>query len=254
MEEDKKFYWLKLKKDFFKRHDIRIIEDMPNGKDYVLFYLKLLCESVDHEGNLRFSEQIPYNESMLSTITNTNIDIVRSAIKVFTELQLMEMLDDKTIYMSEVSKMMGYETEWAKKKREYRERIKSGQCPSNVLTMSDKSKSIEKEKEIDIELDIEKEKNIIKKENEAIGTLEQLMCELEEMKGKILTPKESEQVLKIFNDYGYKTALYEIKKNQDKSSPIAYTFKVLYEPIKPQQQETQCEWLKNFKKQFDEKE
>ena len=39
---DKKYYWLKLKKDFFKRHDIQIIENMPNGKDYVLFYLKLL--------------------------------------------------------------------------------------------------------------------------------------------------------------------------------------------------------------------
>ena len=47
---NKKYYWLKLKKDFFKRHDIQIIENMPNGKDYVLFYLKLLVESVDHEG------------------------------------------------------------------------------------------------------------------------------------------------------------------------------------------------------------
>ena len=30
---DKKYYWLKLKKDFFKRHDIQIIESMPNDKD-----------------------------------------------------------------------------------------------------------------------------------------------------------------------------------------------------------------------------
>ena len=248
--DSKRYYWLKLEKDFFKRHDIRIIEGMPNGKDYIIFYLKLLCESTSHEGYLRFSETIPYNESMLSTITNTNIDIVRSAIKVFTELQMMTIYDDGTIYFKQVEKMIGSETGSAIRKREYRETQKAingtnvGQCLLDI----------EKEKEIDIELDIEKEKNIIKKENEAIGTLEQLMCELEEMKGKILTPKESEQVLKIYQDYGYKTALYEIKKNQDKSSPIAYTFKVLYEPIKPQQQETQCEWLKNFKKQFDEKE
>ena len=75
-----RYYWIKLKRDFFKRHDIRIIEEMQNGKDYILFYLKLLCESVDHDGNLRFSEQIPYSEQMLSVITNTNLDIVRSAI------------------------------------------------------------------------------------------------------------------------------------------------------------------------------
>ena len=77
----KKYYWLKLQRNFFKRHDIRIIEDMPNGKDYILFYLKLLCESIDHDGTLRFSDEIPYNEDMLSTITNTNAEISRTNIR-----------------------------------------------------------------------------------------------------------------------------------------------------------------------------
>ena len=55
-----KYYWLKLKKDFFKRHDIRILESMPDGHISVLFYLKLMLESVDHEGELRFSEKTAY--------------------------------------------------------------------------------------------------------------------------------------------------------------------------------------------------
>lgn len=115
--KDKKFFWLRLKRDFFKRHDIRVIESMPNGKDYILFYLKLLCESVDHEGRLRFSEEIPYNADMLATITNTNVDIVKSAIKVFTQLHMMELLDDGTFFMQEVQKMIGSETYWAERKR-----------------------------------------------------------------------------------------------------------------------------------------
>lgn len=119
-EKPKKLYWLKLKRDFFKRHDIKVIEGMENGKDYLLFYLKLLVESLDHEGELRFSETIPYNEKMLSSVTNTNIDIVRSAMKLLSELGFVEILDDETIYMTEVHKMVGSETEWAKKKREYR--------------------------------------------------------------------------------------------------------------------------------------
>lgn len=121
-EKDKKYYWLKLKRDFFKRHDIQIIEDMPNGKDYILFYLKLLCESVDHDGNLRFNEEIPYNEEMLSTITRTNIDTIRSAIKVFKQLKMIEILSDGTIYMREVNKMLGSETYWAERKRIQKER------------------------------------------------------------------------------------------------------------------------------------
>lgn len=102
-----RYYWLKLKRDFFKRHDVQIVEAMPNGKDYVLFYMKLLCESIDHEGMLRFSDTLPYNNDMLATITNTNIDIVRSAVKIFSQLGLMEIMEDGTYYMSEVQKMIG---------------------------------------------------------------------------------------------------------------------------------------------------
>ena len=152
-----KYYWLKLKRDFFKRHDIRIVEDMPNGKDYILFYLKLLVESVDHEGNLRFNDTIPYNENMLSAVTNTNIDIVRAAMEVFKELELIEVLDDKTIYMTEIQSMLGSETEWARKKREYRK----GQIEDKTRTKKDNVRQ-EIEKEIDIDIDIDKEK--IKKE------------------------------------------------------------------------------------------
>ena len=93
----KKYYWLKLKRDFFKRHDIQIIEQMPNGKDYLLFYLKMLLESIDHDGALRFNEAIPYNEQMLSIVTNTNIDVVKSAMDMFIELQMVEIKDDKTL-------------------------------------------------------------------------------------------------------------------------------------------------------------
>jgi predicted phage replisome organizer len=136
-EKDKRYYWLRLKRDFFKRHDIQIIESQPNGKDYVLFYLKLLVESVDHNGNLRFSDTIPYNEQMLSTITNTNIDIVRSAMKVFTGLGMIDVLSDQTIYMSEIENLIGSETYWASKKRLQRENeLQIGQCPQNVPKMS----------------------------------------------------------------------------------------------------------------------
>lgn len=112
-----RFYWLKLKRDFFKRHDIQIIESMPNGKDYVLFYLKLMVESIDHEGELRFSDTIPYNEQMLSVVTNTNIDIVRSAIKLLTELGIVEVLDDQTLYLKEVKALIGSQTISAEKKQ-----------------------------------------------------------------------------------------------------------------------------------------
>lgn len=156
MADDKKFYWLRLKKDFFKRHDIRIIEAMPNGKDYILFYLKLLCESVDHEGTLRFSNEIPYSEDMLSIITNTNVDIVRNAIKVFLQLNMMEILDDGTYFMNEVDRMIGSSSQDEHTREStrlrvqaYRERQKALQN-SNMKRYSNVTCNGEIEKEIDI--------------------------------------------------------------------------------------------------------
>ena len=152
----KKFYWLKLKRDFFKRHDIRIIEAMPNGKDYILFYLKLLLESIDHEGELRFSDAIPYNEQMLAVITDTNIDIVRAAMKLFVDLKMLEVMDDQTIYMMEVEKLIGSETKWAEKKRVQRQKEDnvpklSPKCPTEI----EKEKEKDKDKETDQEKEIE---------------------------------------------------------------------------------------------------
>ena len=156
MSDNKKFYWLKLKRDFFKRHDIRIVEEMPNGKDYVLFYLKLLLESIDHEGSLRFSDTIPYNEQMLSVITNTNVDIVRSAMKLFIELHLIEVLEDQTIYMGEIEKMIGSESGSAERMRRLRQRQQASLCDGNVRK-SDIEKEIEKDKDIDTDIEIERE-------------------------------------------------------------------------------------------------
>lgn len=129
---EKKYYWLKLKDDFFKRHDVKIIESMDNGKEYILFYLKLLVESISHEGRLRFSDTIPYSEKMLATITDTNIDIVRTALQVFRELNLVEVLDDKTLYMSEVARMIGSESASAERMRRSREKNRPSQCDALV--------------------------------------------------------------------------------------------------------------------------
>ena len=149
---DKRYYWLKLKRDFFKRHDIRIIEEMPNGKEYLLFYLKLLVESIDHEGELRFSDTIPYNEQMLAVITNTNIDVVRSAMKLFVELKMIDVQDDATIYMAEVNKLIGSEWTSTERVRKLRENRKALQCNANV-TESNTEKEIDKEIDKDKELD-----------------------------------------------------------------------------------------------------
>ena len=76
-EQTKRYYWLKLQDNFFERDEIKIIEAMPNGKDYILFYLKIMLKSINENGRLIFKRTLPYSNEMLSTITGTNIDVVR---------------------------------------------------------------------------------------------------------------------------------------------------------------------------------
>lgn len=123
-KESKKYYWLKLNLDFFDREEVKLIENMPNGKEYIIFYMKLLLKSANSEGRLMFREVIPYTDDMLASITGTNIDIVRSAVKLFLSLGMMQKLDNGALFMHEVQNMIGCETEYAKKKREYREKKK----------------------------------------------------------------------------------------------------------------------------------
>lgn len=161
---DKKYYWLRLKRDFFKRHDIQIVENMSNGKDYILFYLKLLCESVDHEGNLRFSDEIPYSAEMLATITNTNVDIVRSAIEIFSKLGMIDVLDDGTYFMNEVQKMVGSATQDEHTRESTRLRVQKCREKKKLLQL-DKPDDEDTKRysnatcngELEIELELEKD-------------------------------------------------------------------------------------------------
>ena len=194
MAEDKRFYWLKLKKDFFKRHDVTILEGLPNGKEYLLFYLKLLVESIDHDGILRFSDTLPYTPEMLASIMKFDVETVREALHHLSQFGMIEILEDGSIVLNEEERMVGYETKWAEKKRTYRghkedtSRTMSSQCPQDVLenedtprtqegqfwTMSDKSKSKRKSKS--------KSKNIekVKKEKVAFGSFQNVLLTEEE--------------------------------------------------------------------------
>ena len=124
-EKEKKYYWLKLNLDFFDKEETKLIENMPNGKEYIIFYMKLLLKSANSEGRLMFREVIPYTDEMLASITNTNIDVVRSAVKLFLSLGMMKKLDDGALFLHEVQNMIGSETVAAKKKRAYREKKKT---------------------------------------------------------------------------------------------------------------------------------
>ena len=146
----KRYYWLKLKEDFFDEESIRLLEAMENGKDYVIFLLKLRLRAINTNGHLNFKGIMPYNEKMLATITNTNIDIVKSALTIFADIGLLTRLDDGTIYLEQVQELIGSQSESYERVKKHRERK---QLETKALHSNDN----ETECNTDIDIEIEKQ-------------------------------------------------------------------------------------------------
>lgn len=162
MPDNKKYYYLKLKENFFDSEDIKILESMENGYLYSNILLKMYLKSLKNNGELVFKEFMPYNPKMLATITGHNIDVVEKALVIFKQLGLIEVLDNGTIFMLDVQKYIGQISSEGQRKAEYRARIKqakqqllnngtkTGQCPDIISVSISKYNSISnsnKEKE-----------------------------------------------------------------------------------------------------------
>lgn len=116
----KKYYWLKLKEDFFDDDAIGWIEDQPKGKEYALFYLKLCLKSLKTDGILIRTVGtmlVPYDMKKLSEITKTEFDTVVVAMELLKTIGLVEILENGEIFLPGLHQMVGSESQWAKYKR-----------------------------------------------------------------------------------------------------------------------------------------
>ena len=123
MSDNKKYYYLKLKENFFEDEKIIMLESLPDGMLYSNILMKLYLRSLKREGKLMISDRIPYNPVALSQITRHSIGDVEKAIKVLQELELIEILDNGAIYMLDIQNFIGKSSTEGDRKREYRKRI-----------------------------------------------------------------------------------------------------------------------------------
>jgi predicted phage replisome organizer len=150
----KRYYWLKLKNDFFDDETIRFIEEQENGVKYSNFYLKLCLKSLQTDGRLiRLvgDTLIPYDIKSLANLTMVDIDTVHSAMILFQNIGLVKVLETGEIYLSQIEEMIGSETDKAQIMR--RKRAEEKLIGNNVTGMLPKC-YLEIEKDIELEKDI----------------------------------------------------------------------------------------------------
>lgn len=87
--------WIKLSTGIFDDEKIKLIELLPEGDSLLIIWLKLLCFAgkTDNDGVFRLTEKIPYNEEMLAGIFGRKLTTVRTALKVFQDYGMLEIID-----------------------------------------------------------------------------------------------------------------------------------------------------------------
>ena len=170
---EKKYFWLKLPRNFFGKHYIKILRAKENGELLVLFYMWMLTEAIDHEGRLRYSEDIPYDEEMLAEASGFALHIVTQALQQFTKLQLVITESDGTLFMPKSIEMIGSESASAQRVREYRERKNSKEKKPETVENTESNDNVTKcnadVQKSNIEKELEKE---LEKENKKGGKRE----------------------------------------------------------------------------------
>ena len=159
MSDNKKYYYLRLKDNFFDSDELKILESMKDGYLYSNILLKLYLRSLKNDGKLVVNECIPYSADMLASVTGHQVGTIKQALSVFKDLGLIDVLDNGAIYMLDIQNFIGKGSSEADRKREYRQRIEIERTnvQTNLRQISDKNPP---EIEIELEKDIEIEKEI----------------------------------------------------------------------------------------------
>ena len=212
MADNKKYYYIKLKEDYFEDETQILLESMPDGYLYSNILLKLYLKSLKNDGKLMCKNGIPYSPQMIATVTRHQVGTVEKALKIFKDLNIIEIVDTGYIYMTDIQNFIGKSSTEADRKRDYRNRVEkekmsikhimghlSTECPTEC-PLENRDKRLENR-------DNRKEK-IYKKEKKKIETNETSLEKTNKPKNKYgkfqRIELTSSEYKKLIEDYGEK--------------------------------------------------
>ena len=168
-EMAKKYYWLKLKDNFFNQKEVKKLRRIAGGDTYTIIYLKMQLLSIKKDGIIEFegtekdlAEQLSYeiDEDL------NNIQVTLSFLKVNN---LIEEISENNFLLTKVPDCIGKEGASAERVRRHRERKallekekeqKMLQCNGEVTNSN--NAVTKSNTEIEKEIEIEKDNNISK--------------------------------------------------------------------------------------------
>lgn len=117
---DKKYYWLKLKEDFFQDVRMKKLRKVAGGDTYTIIYLKLQLLSIKNNGVLIYNGYLETIEEEFALAIDEDIQNVKMTLAFLFANKLIEEVEKNKFLMTETIKCIGSETAAAERMRNHR--------------------------------------------------------------------------------------------------------------------------------------
>lgn len=127
----KKYYWIRLKTDFFKSLAMKKLRRIAGGDTYTIIYLKLLLLSADTEGVLYYEGIENSFAEEIASLLDEDEENVKITLQFITSVGLLEQKSADEYLLTEVPFIVGSETDKAQLMRNKRARDKQNLLESS---------------------------------------------------------------------------------------------------------------------------
>ena len=180
MSEPKRYFWLKLHKDFFQRKEIKRLRKIAGGDTYTIIYLKMLLRSIMSDGKLYFDGLEDDFASELALDLDEKEENVQITIQYLLKSGLLEMCSDEEYYLPDTKDSTGCETAAASRMRRCRAKKDKLECNNVTPVLQSGYGEIEKEKEKEKELEKELDTKANKSPTKAKRFVKPTLSEIEQ--------------------------------------------------------------------------
>lgn len=120
MSEGKRYYWLKLKEDFFGSKRIKKLRNMAGGDTYLIIYLKMQLKAMKTEGIIRYDHLEDNIAAELALDLDERTEDVAATLIYLTHCGLAEVSDSDQLFLPYAVENVGSEKSSAARVRECR--------------------------------------------------------------------------------------------------------------------------------------
>ncbi|AGF87465.1 phage replisome organizer N-terminal domain-containing protein [Streptococcus suis] len=152
LTQNKRYYWLQLKEDFFASKEMKLLRRLPGGDEHTIIYLKIMLASLQDSGKIYFENLGNDLAEEIALLIDEDVEAVRMTLLFLTNKKLLTTKDKFEFQLEQVPELIGSETASTRRSRKHREMQKALQCNTDA---TERNGDIEIEKEIDINIELE---------------------------------------------------------------------------------------------------